>query len=279
MKTQAELGQEFRELHTSTKPFVIPNPWDVGSARILESLGFKALATTSSGLAQAMGKFDGMVSLDEKIEHCTALAKAVNIPISADTENGFGHSPKEVARCIEVIAATGAVGASIEDFTGDKAAPIYDLPLAVERIQAAVEAARNLPFDFTLTARAENLLRANNDLDEAIRRLQAYESAGADVLYVPAINSLEQVRKVSGALTKPLNVLAPAFAGTATTADLHAAGAARISLGGALGRYVASALIEASNEMLNTGGLDWATRATPGKEVNALLRRNGENQS
>ena len=230
MATQNEKGERFRVLHEREGAFIIPNPWDAGSARLLEAMGFEALATTSSGFAQSLGRLDGSVTLIEKAAHCRALAEITDIPVSADLENGFADDPLEVAAAIRVIAETGIVGASIEDFSGSH---IYDFQLAVERVQAAAEEVRRLDFSFTFTARAENLLRGNDDLDDTIRRLQAFADAGADVLFAPGLTSLEQVRLVTSAVNKPVNVLASFLPGV-TLAELQDAGAKRISVGGAL---------------------------------------------
>lgn len=253
MTTQAEKALKFQSLHTRETAFIIPNPWDAGSARLLEALGFEALATTSSGFAQTLGRLDGSVTLEEKSEHCRNLAAATNIPISADLENGFAHNPAAVADAIRMIAETGVVGASIEDFDGSE---IYAFDLAVERIHAAVEAARSLEFPFTLTARAENLLRGVNDIDDTIRRLQAFADAGADVLYAPALKTIDEVGEVTRALNKPVNVLAP-FIPKCTIAALQNAGAQRISVGGALANVAIGAFLNAGSEMLEAGSFDW----------------------
>ncbi|TFH46386.1 MAG: isocitrate lyase/phosphoenolpyruvate mutase family protein, partial [Lysobacterales bacterium] len=193
MATQLEKADRFKALHERDGAFVIPNPWDPGSARLLAALGFEALATTSSGFANSIGRPDGEVSLEEKIAHCRALCAATDLPVSADLEKCFADSPEGAAETIRMAAEAGVVGGSIEDFSGDAGKPIYDFDLAVERVHAAVEAARSLDFPFTLTARAENLLHGRNDLDDTIRRLQAFEEVGADVLYAPALTTLEQV--------------------------------------------------------------------------------------
>src|SRR5918998_1380257 len=221
--TQKDKAERFKALHEREGAFVIPNPWDAGSARLLAGLGFEALATTSAGFAHSLGRLDGQVTRDEAVEHCRALCAAVSLPVSADLENCFAHDPKEAAATILAGAEAGLVGGSIEDYTGDPSNPIYDFNLAVERVHAAAEAARSLDFPFTLTARAENLLRGRQDFDDTIRRLQAYEAAGADVLYAPALKTLDEVRLVTGALSKPVNVLAPMVKG-ATLAELAEAG-------------------------------------------------------
>src|SRR5262245_856261 len=222
--TRGEKVERFRALHARPGAFVIPNPWDGGSARILASLGFEALATTSSGFANSLGRVDGQVTRDEALRHCRELSAATDLPLSADLERGFGDEPEVVAETIRHAAASGLAGGSIEDYTGDPARPIYELSLAVERVHAAAEAARAFADGFVLTARAENLLRGVRDLDDTIRRLQAYERAGAEVLFAPGLSTLEDVRLVTASVGRPVNVLASLFRGT-TVAELTAAGA------------------------------------------------------
>ena len=238
----------FRTLHEG-EPFVIPNPWDAGSAKVLEGLGFQALATTSSGFAFTLGRHDGRVTLDEVVEHTRALAQAVEVPISVDLENGYGSEPEQAARAIERAAGAGAVGGSIEDYDpeGDR---IYDLGHAVERVVAAVEAARALDFPFTLTARAENHIRDNPDLDDTIARLQAFERAGADVLYAPGLRTADDIRAVCDATTKPVNVLArPKL----SFQDIVEAGGQRVSLGGSLAFVAVSAMATAAEAIRDDG--------------------------
>lgn len=256
MTDQTEKAKIFRALHERDGAFIIPNPWDLSSARLLAALGFEALATTSSGFANSLGRADGETTLDETIEHCRLLAVSTDLPISADLENCFADAPEKAARTIRRAAQAGVVGGSIEDYTGDQAHPIYEFNLAVERVHAASEAAHSLGFPFTLTARAENLLHAVNDLDNTIRRLQAFEAAGADVLYAPGLKTLDEVRLVTGALKKPVNVLAP-FIKNATVAQLAEAGAKRLSVGGALARAAVTVLLNAGNEMRNNGSFQW----------------------
>ncbi|MGH8161254.1 MAG: isocitrate lyase/PEP mutase family protein [Gammaproteobacteria bacterium] len=270
MKTTTEKGKAFRELHRREGAFVIPNPWDVGSARMLAALGFEALATTSTGLAWASGRSDGEMGLDNTLAHCRALAMATDLPVSADFEHCFADAPKEAAANLVRAAETGLVGASIEDFTGDAAHPIYDFNLAVERVQAAAEAVHALDFPFTLTARAENLLHGINDLDDSLRRLQAFEAAGADVLYAPGLRTLEQVRTVTAVLDKPVNVLAP-MVGGATVGDLAAAGARRLSVGGALCRAAFGAMLRAAHELHDQGGFSWLGEMAVGDEMSRLV--------
>lgn len=248
MTTQQRKAEAFRALHAG-EPFVIPNPWDVGSARVLASLGFRALATTSSGFAFTLGRLDGTTALDEVAAHAQALDRATNLPISVDLEDGYGEDPASAAAAVTRIAATGAVGGSIEDWDGADHR-IYDLGHATERVAAAVEAARALPFPFTLTARAENHLRGNPDLDDTIARLQAFERAGADVLYAPALEMIEEVRQVCAAVSRPVNVLArPGL----TFAALAEAGAQRVSVGGALTWSAVQAMVDAATAIRDRG--------------------------
>lgn len=245
--SQQQKAAAFRDLHQGD-PFVIPNPWDAGSARVLEALGFKALATTSSGFAFTLGRLDGGATLEELIDHVRGLAGSTSLPISVDLENGHGPDPGDVAAAITRIAAAGAVGGSIEDWVPDGG--IYALDDAAERIAAAVAAARGLEFPFTLTARAENHIRGNPDLDDTIARLQAYERAGADVLYAPGLRDSEQIRAVCAAVTKPVNVLAhPGL----TAREIFAAGAQRISVGGALTWTAVEAMAHAAERIRDTG--------------------------
>jgi 2-methylisocitrate lyase-like PEP mutase family enzyme len=268
--TQQERAERFKALHEREGAFVIPNPWDSGSARLLAGLGFEALATTSAGFAHSLGRLDGQVSRDEAIEHCRTLCAAVELPVSADLENCFAHDPAAAAATIVMGAEAGLVGGSIEDYTGDPSNPIYDFNLAVERVHAAAEAAHLLALPFTLTARAENLLHGRADLDDTIRRLQAFEAAGADVLYAPGLTTLDEVRLVTGALSKPVNVLAPLLRGV-TVAELADAGAKRISLGGALARAAITALMRAGAEMRERGTFTWAGDLASSGEVARLL--------
>jgi 2-methylisocitrate lyase-like PEP mutase family enzyme len=244
MSTQEARAVRFRELHAG-EPFVIPNPWDAGSARVLEGLGFKALATTSSGFAFTLGRRDGRATLDEVAAHVEALVEATDLPVSVDLENGYGEGP---AAAIARMAAAGAVGGSIEDW--DPAGALYELPEAVERVQAAVEAARGRDWPFTLTARAENHIRGNPELDDTIARLQAYEEAGADVLYAPGLASAGEIRAVCGAVSKPVNVLARR---DLTFAEIAGAGAQRVSVGGALTWAAVGAFVEASTAIRDRG--------------------------
>ena len=261
--------EEFEKLHQQKGAFLIPNPWDTGSARILQGLGFKALATTSAGLAYTLGRADGEVTLDEKLAHCTSLAENTQIPINVDFENGFADAPEEVANNVLKLIATGVAGCSVEDFSRDDL-QLYDFNLAVERVQAAVEVVNNLDMPFQFTARAENLLRGVNDIDDTIKRLQAFEAAGANVLYAPGINSLEQLRQVTSELNRPFNVLAPFFRGV-TVDEFSEAGAQRISVGAALNRVSISPLLKAGKEMLSQGTFSWTGEMASGVEVEGLM--------
>jgi 2-methylisocitrate lyase-like PEP mutase family enzyme len=236
-------AEAFQALHAG-EPFVIPNPWDAGSAKVLAKLGFKALATTSSGFAFTLGRRDGEVTLDEVIEHTRALAAAVEVPVSVDLEHGYGSEPAAAARAVAAAAAAGAAGGSIEDF--DPSGRIYELDHATERIAAAADAAG----DFVLTARAENHIRGNPDLDDTIARLQAYERAGADVLYAPGLSTVEEIRTVCEAVARPVNVLARP---DLSFADITAAGAQRVSVGGALTWVAAAGLISAAERIRDDG--------------------------
>ena len=268
--TQAEKAQRFQALHARPEVFVIPNPWDPGSARLLEAIGFQALATTSAGYAFSLGKLDGQVGLDDMIEHCRALCAATGLPVSADLENGYADDPKAAAQALVRGAEAGLVGGSIEDFSGDPAKPIYDFTLAVERVEAAVEAVRKLPFHFTFAARADALIHNAKDMDDTIRRLQAFEAAGADVLYAPGLKTLEEVKRVCSAVKKPVNVNMTSLP-QATLAQLGEAGARRISTGGALARATIGTLLAAGREMQSPGTFTWASGATSGAELKKLL--------
>jgi 2-methylisocitrate lyase-like PEP mutase family enzyme len=260
-----ERGEAFRALHAAGT-FLIPNPWDAGSARLLESLGFPALATTSSGFAFSLGRRDGRVTLEETVDHVRAIVAVTRIPLSVDLENGYGASPETAAAAVVAVAAAGAVGGSIEDYGPGEG--IYPFEAAVERVAAAVEAARRLPFPFTLTARAENLIRGSSDLDDTIARLQAFERAGADVLYAPGLRDADQVRTVCAAVTRPVNVLAHA---RLTVPDIAAAGARRISVGGSLAWVAAGALLEAATEIRDQGTFTAFARPPGMKAINELL--------
>ncbi|HEY9538935.1 MAG TPA: isocitrate lyase/phosphoenolpyruvate mutase family protein [Kiloniellaceae bacterium] len=249
----AARAEAFRALHNAAGAFVIPNPWDVGSARLLASLGFKALATTSAGFAYSLGTSDGRVSRDDVLAHCRAIVEATELPVSADLEKGFGDSPESAAETIRAAAETGLAGCSIEDHTNRRDDPIFDFTLAVERVAAAAEAARRLPRDFVLTARCENFLWGRPDLDETIRRLQAFQGAGADVLYAPGLRDLDAIRRLCAALEKPVNVLAGLSGTTFTVEDLATVGVKRISVGSALARLAYGACLNAAQAIAEQG--------------------------
>lgn len=253
MSTQTEKGQKFRALHERDRAFIIPNPWDIGTARMLAQLGFEALATTSAGFAFSRGTLDGAVGRDAMMAHVAELVAATDLPVSADLENGFGDSPDTVAETIRMGAAHGLAGGSIEDATGNDADPIYPVEFAKERIQAAAEAARSLPFSFTLTARAENYLHGCPDLNDTVRRLQAYQEAGADVLYAPGLTSKEDIATVVQSVDRPVNVLAGMPAMRLNLAELSAIGVKRISTGSALARAALGAFLLSAREMATHG--------------------------
>lgn len=257
----------FRALHEGSGAFVIPNPWDVGTARILASMGFSALATTSAGMAFALGIREGSATPDQTLAHCRMLVEATPLPVSADLEKGFGDTPDCAAQTIRAAAETGLAGGSIEDHTGDPDDPIYPFTLAVERITAAAEAARALPGDFVLTARCENLLWGRDDLDDTIRRLQAYEAAGADVLYAPGLHDLETIRTVCSAVAKPINVVMGMPGATFSLAELEEAGVKRISVGSALARLAYGTFIDAAREMVGDGTFQFAHKAMGFAEI------------
>lgn len=255
MSSHREKCEAFAALHRADGAFLIPNPYDVGSARVLQALGFPALATTSAGFALTLGRTDGQVRLEEKIAHCRALADATEIPINVDFEDGYAATPEQVPINVQKIAGTGVAGCSIEDFDREKQ-QLIDFDAAVERVQAAAEAVAGLDFPFLLTARAENLLRGVDDLDDTIRRLQAFEQAGADVLYAPGLKTLDQLRQVADAVSKPINALGVMIRG-ATVAELADAGAKRISVGSALAYLSLAPVIAAGRELLEHGTFDW----------------------
>lgn len=263
---QDHRSSPFRDLHHRPNAFIIPNPWDVGSAKILAAMGFEALATTSAGYAFSRGRKDGGVATAEMLEHCRDIVAATPLPVSADLEKGFGDTPESAAQTIREAAAAGLAGASLEDFSGNRSQPIFDFSLAVERIAAASEAARALGRDFVLTARAENFLHGRPDLDDTIRRLQSFEAAGADVLYAPGLCDLDQVRAVCAAVSKPVNVLAGA---SFALADLEAAGAKRLSVGSGLARLAYGSLIQAAKDMRKTGSFAFARNAASFAEIEA----------
>ena len=262
----------FYALHQGPGAFIIPNPWDRGSARLLAHLGFKALATTSMGYAFSIGQRDGTLDRDETFANAADLASATDLPVSADLENGFGASPEEVAETIHLTQATGIVGGSIEDSSGNPDAPIYDFGFAVARIEAAVAAAKSLPYKFTLTARAENYLHGRPDMDDTIKRLQAYEKAGADVLYAPGLRSREDVVRVVNALTRPVNVVMGLSGVRLNLDELSAIGVKRISVGSALARTAMAAFLRGAREMHDKGTFTFTTDAVLPKDMTAIFR-------
>jgi 2-methylisocitrate lyase-like PEP mutase family enzyme len=274
MLTQAEKAKMFVELHTGPGTFVIPNPWDVGSAMLLEHLGFEALATSSSGYAFSIGKADHEVGRDVMLKHATEVAAATNIPLSIDLENGFGDTPAVVAETIRLAAATGAAGGSIEDSTEESDDPIYDRALAVERVRAAAEAAHALPFPFTLTARAENYLKGRRDLKDTIERLQLYQEAGADVLYAPGLTSKEEMATLVGSVDRPVNVILGLKGVELTLADMSEIGVKRISVGSGLARCALGAFLHAAREIREHGIFGYGAEAVPGAEINAIFKQN-----
>src|ERR1700724_3233660 len=264
MRTQMEKAKLFRALHERPGPFIIPTPWDAGTAKLLAAVGFEALATTSLGLANTLGS--ATVSLDAIIENCRLIAGATDLPVNADLENGGADEPKAAAKTIALAAEAGAVGGSIEDFTGDLRRPIYDFALAVERVQAAVEVARSLPIPFMLTARAENFIYGRTDLDDTIRRLQAFEAAGADVLYAPGLHDLATIRTVASSLRKPFNLVMGFADPTLTLEQLSAAGVKRASVGGALARVALAAFLRCAREMKDKGSFTFVREMAPIKD-------------
>ena len=258
--TQAEKADRFGALHRGKRIFVMPNPWDVASARILATMGFEALATSSGASAALLGRRDGELSRDDALAHARAIVGATDLPVAGDLEKGFGDSPEYVAETIRLAADAGLVGGSIEDFSGDKTKPLYDIGHATQRVAAAVEAARALPFVFTLTARAENYLRGNPDLEDTIARLQAFERAGADVLFAPGLPDLRSIRAVCESVTKPVNFMIGMKGSSFGVADLEAAGVRRVSLGGALYRAAMAGFISATREIKETGTFGFVER-------------------
>jgi 2-methylisocitrate lyase-like PEP mutase family enzyme len=271
MKTQAEKVQLFRDLHYRDSAFVIPNPWDIGSARLLASTGFEALATTSVGYANSIGRQDHGVTRDEMIAHAATLAAATELPVSADLENGFGDDPGTVAETIRMAAAAGLAGCSIEDSTNRDDDPIYSFEHSVDRIRAAAEQVRNLPFPFMLTARSENYLHGRKDLADTINRLQAFQEAGADVLYAPGITDVKEVATLISSVDRPVNVLAGMQGTHFDVNELSRIGAKRISVGGALTRVAFAALLGAAREMKEHGTFSFVNGPITSREIAALI--------
>jgi len=269
--SQHDKAARFRALHQAPGAFVIPNPWDAGSARILAGLGFQALATSSGAAAGVLGRRDGTVTREEALAHARAIVAAIDLPVSADLEKGFGDAPEAAAETIRHAAAVGLVGGSIEDATGDKNRPLYDIGHAIERVAAAAQAARALAFPFTLTARAENFLRGNPDLDDTITRLVAFEKAGADVLFAPGLPDLAAVRAVCAAVAKPVNFMVGIRGKSFTVAELATAGVRRISLATSLYRAAMSGLLDAAREVKGKGTFGYLDRSLTTPELNGFM--------
>jgi 2-methylisocitrate lyase-like PEP mutase family enzyme len=273
MLTQLEKARAFRALHEREGAFVLPNPYDAGTARLLAHMGFEALATTSAGYAFSAGKPDHGVGRDAMLRHIAVLTAAVDLPISGDLENGYGHAPAEVAETVLLAAQAGLVGCSIEDDSGIAGKPIYDFGLAVERIEAAAEAARSLPFPFTLTARAENFLHGRHDLDDTVRRLQAFQQAGADVLYAPGLTRKEEIEVVVRSVDRPVNVLAGLGEHPLDLSTLAAIGVKRVSVGAALARAALGEFLLAAHEMRNLGTFTFTKDAARGADLNQIFAK------
>jgi 2-methylisocitrate lyase-like PEP mutase family enzyme len=270
--SQIDKARRFQALHQGPGVFVIANAWDAGSARFLAALGFPALATSSGAAAGTLGRRDGRITRDEALAQAQIMVSATDLPVSADLEKGFGDAPETAAETIRLAAATGLVGGSIEDASGDQNKPLYAFEHAVERVAAAAEASRALAFPFTLTARAENFLRGNPDLDDTIRRLQAFADAGADVLFAPALPDLDAVRAVCSALSKPVNFMAGIKGKSFTVAELEAAGVKRISLATSLYRAAMNGLLEAAREVKDNGTFDYLERTLNTADLNGFMQ-------
>jgi 2-methylisocitrate lyase-like PEP mutase family enzyme len=275
MRSQAEKAEAFRALHERDGAFIIPNPWDAGSARLLAHLGFEALATTSAGFAFSVGKRDNSVGREAVMEHVRAIVEATDLPVSADLENAFGDDPATVAETFRMAAEAGLAGGSVEDSTGRAGDPIYDHGLAVERVRAAVEAVRSLPFPFTLTARAENYLVGRPDLEDTIQRLQAYQEAGADVLYAPGLRTREDITAVVRSVDRPVNVVMGLQGVQLSLAELAEMGVKRVSVGSALSRVALGAFLRAAREMQESGTFSFAADAVTTRELNAVFGGEG----
>jgi 2-methylisocitrate lyase-like PEP mutase family enzyme len=269
MATQAEKGETFRTLHARPGLFLLPNPWDAGTAMLLQSLGFEALATTSLGMSNALGRVDGdnAVSREELLQNCRLIADATDLPVNADLENGYADEPRQAATILRDAAEAGIVGGSIEDWSGEK---IYDFNHAVERVAAGVEMARSLPVPFTFTARAENLIRGRNDLDDTIKRLKAFEKAGADVLYAPGLRDLATMKTVVAEVGKPVNVVMSAGDPDLTAEQIAATGVKRISVGGALSRLALAAFMKGARE-IKAGRFTWLRETMPTGELKKVF--------
>jgi 2-methylisocitrate lyase-like PEP mutase family enzyme len=272
MLTQAEKGSAFRALHERNRAFIIPNPWDVGTARLLAHLGFEALATTSAGYAFSLGRRDNTMERPETMAHAAAIASATDLPVSADLENGFGDSPETVAETIRLAAAAGLVGGSIEDMSRQPGHSVYEHQHAVERVRAAAEVVRSLPFPFTLTARAENYLVGRPDLGDTIKRLQGYQIAGADVLYAPGLTRKDDIATITHSLDRPVNVLMGLQGAQLRLAELSAIGVRRVSVGSALSRAALGAFLRAAREMREHGTFTFAGDAVSYRDLNPLFK-------
>jgi 2-methylisocitrate lyase-like PEP mutase family enzyme len=272
MLTQAEKGQTFRALHGRHGAFIVPNPWDVGTARLLAHLGFEALATTSAGYAFSAGQRDNTIDRDQMIAHVAAIVSATDLPVSADLGNCFGDSPEIVAETIKLAAGAGLAGASVEDMSRQQDHPIYEHEHAVERVRAAAEAVRGLAFAFTLTARAENYLVGRPDLADTIKRLQAYQDAGADVLYAPGLTSREDIAAVVRSVDRPVNVVMGLQGVQLSLAELSAIGVKRVSVGSALSRAALGAFLRAAREMREHGTFTFAEDAVSFRDINAMFK-------
>src|SRR6266566_2159213 len=265
MATQIQQAERFLALHSGPDPLLLPNPWDLGSAKLFASLGFAALATTSSGFAATLGRLDGKVTRDEALAHSAAIVRATDLPVSADLENGYADSPADVAETVALAAGAGLAGCSVEDFTGREDDPIYPAPLAAERIAAAAEIAASGPIRLVLTARAENYLHGRPDLADTIVRLQAYQAAGADVLYAPGLTSLADIRQVVTAVDRPVNVLA--MSGAPPVGELAEAGVSRVSVGGAFAFAALGALAAAATELRDKGTYGYLANSAAGRRA------------
>ena len=273
MSTQEEKGKVFRALHAREHAFIIPNPWDIGTAHLLARLGFEALATTSAGHAFSLGQQDNTVTRDKTMGHAVDIVSATDLPVSADLLNGFGDSPETVAETIRLAGRTGLVGGSIEDSTNRRDEPIYGFELSVERVRAASEAARSFPFSFMLTARAENYLVGRSDVKDTIKRLQAYQEAGADVLYAPGLSTRDDIAAVVSSVDRPVNVLMGLAGVGMTVAELSELGVKRISVGGALSRAALGAFLRAAREMKESGTFTFGDEAISYRELSKMFER------
>ena len=271
MRTQTEKGRLFRALHERNGTFIVPNPWDVGTARLLAGIGFEALATTSAGYAFSVGQRDNTVGRDEMLVHVAAIVAGTDLPVSADLENGFGDDPETVGETIRRGAAAGLVGGSIEDGTARRDAPLYEIALATDRIRAAAEAASALPFPFTLTGRAENFIVGRPDLDDTITRLQAYQEAGADVLYAPGLTSTDDIAAIVRSVDRPVNVVMGLQGVRLSLTELSELGVKRVSVGSALSRVALGAFLDAAREMHEHGTFTFAQRAVSFATIGALF--------